>query len=126
MWCREDDLRAIDIVSSGEVVYCLSSDGKVYKLNSGTETIEWYIVLSDIAEIGKTNKKECIVVVSLFAKYDTNIEISVSEDRKPFRTVALYRFDTNIVKNIPVSINAVSEFQLKIKGDDYAGGDIQY
>jgi len=120
MWCREDDLRAIDIVSSGEVVYCLSSDGKVYKLNSGTETIEWYIVLSDIAEIGKTNKKNVSVVVSLFATFDTNIEISVSEDRKPFRTVAMYRFDTNIVKNIPVSINAVSEFQLKIKGDDYA------
>lgn len=120
LWWREDDLEVIDFISDGEDVYCLSADGKVYQFKDGGEDIEWHFILSDLSEIGKSYKKNTSIVVSIYADYDTEIEISISEDRKPFRTVGTYRYDDAVVKYIPVSIQATSEFKLKVKGNKYA------
>src|SRR5699024_5292272 len=105
----------------GDIVYALTSDGYVYQFNSGTETsINWSFTISDLAEIGSTKKKNVKVILSLYAEYDSEIKISISEDRKPFRSIAQYRFDNNVVKSIPLSINSVSEFKLKVEGNKYA------
>lgn len=120
LWWREDGLQVIDFASSGEIVYCLSADGKIYQFKDGNEQIDWYFVLTDLSEIGKAHKKNTTVFVSIYAEFNTEIEISISEDRKPFRVVGAYRYDDNIVKNIPISIHATSEFKLKIKGNKYA------
>lgn len=120
LWCREDNLQAVDMINYGNDVYCLSSDGKIYKFNNGTEVIEWYVVLSDLADIGAARKKNTKVIISLYAELDTEIEVSISEDREPFRGIVKYRFDKSIVKKIPLSVNAVSEFKLKIQGNKYA------
>lgn len=120
LWWREDNLQVIQFTSDGEVVYCIANNGSVYQLNSGTETIDWSFTLSDISDIGKINRKNTKLIVSLFAEFDTEIIISVSEDRKPFRIVSNYRFDSSVVKSIPISINPVSELKLKIQGNKYA------
>ena len=120
IWWREDDLRVVDFFNDGDIVYALTWDGYVYQFNSGTETnINWSFTISDLAEIGSTKKKNVKVILSLYTEYDSEIEIFVSEDRKPFRSIAQYRFDNNVVKSIPLSINAVSEFKLKVQGDKY-------
>lgn len=120
LWWREDDLQAVDFAQDGDILYCLAADGKVYKFNSGTEEIKWQFTLTDLSEIGKANKKNTTLYASIYAEYDTEIEVFISEDRKPFKRVAVYRYDSDTVKNIPISINAVSELKVKIQGNKYA------
>lgn len=120
LWFKEDGLHVIDYHCDGNVVYALASDGCLYKFNSGTENIEWDFTISDLSEIGAVNKKNVRLYISLYTEFDAEVEISISEDRKPFRSLIKYRFEENIVKNIPISLNAVSEFKLKISGTKYA------
>lgn len=120
LWWREDSLQAVDFTRYGDVLYCLAADGKVYKFNSGTEEIEWQFTLTDLSEIGKVNKKNTTIYASIYAEYDTEIEVLISEDRKEFRRVAAYRYESSVVKNMPISINAVSELKIKIQGNKYA------
>ncbi len=119
-WWREDDLQVIDFFSDGNIIYAIAADGCLYKLNSGIETIEWYFTISDLSEIGATYKKNTKIIASIYAEYDTEIEIYVSEDRKPFKHVGMYRYDNSVVKNIPISINPTSEFKLQVKGNKHA------
>lgn len=120
IWWSEDNLNAIDFHQDGNALYCLASDGKVYKFNSGEETIEWSFTVTDLSSIGKVNKKNTMMYASIYAVYDTEIEIYISEDRQPFREVARYRYDNNTVKKIPISIRGASEIKLMIKGNNYA------
>lgn len=120
LWWREDGLHVVDFAQDGDTLYCLASDNKVYEFNSGAEVIEWQLTLTDLSEIGKTNKKNTTIYAAIYAEYDTEIEVFISEDRQEFRRVASYRYENSSVKNIPVSINAVSELKIKIKGNKYA------
>lgn len=120
LWWKEDSLHVVDFCNDGNIVYALATDGKLYELNNGTEDITWSFTVSDISKIGATFKKNTKVIISLYAEAEAEIEIDISEDRKPFRSVASYRFESNVTKCIPVSINAASEFKLKISGNKYA------
>ncbi len=121
LWWQEDNLQVIDFHNIGDTLYALSSDGKVYQFNIGTENdIEWSFTVTDLSEIGSINKKNTKIYVSIYAVADTRIEIRTSEDRKPFRAVAVYKFKDSVVKSIPISLSAVSEYKLQIKGNKYA------
>lgn len=120
LWWREDDLQIINFTRYGDTLFCLAADGKIYQFNDGSEVMEWYFTLSDLSEIGEIYKKNTKIIVSIYAEFNTEIEISISEDRKPFVVVGTYRYDNNTVKNIPISIHAASEFKLKVKGNKYA------
>ncbi len=121
LWWQEDNLQVVDFHNVGETLYALTADGKIYQFNSGIENdTEWSFTITDLSEISSINKKNTKIYISLFAVTGTTINIEISEDRKPFETKYSYTFTDKVVKSIPISLSAVSEYKLRVKGDKYA------
>lgn len=119
LWWREDNIAAIDFARNGNDVYCLTIDGKIYKFFNGNDDFKWSITISDLSEISKKIKSNVNIAISLYAKENTEITVSISEDRKPFVEVLTYATEDSVTTVLPLSIRAISEFKLKISGNGY-------
>lgn len=116
LWHKEDDLNVIQFAALDGSVYALCADGKLYRFNSGNETITWEAYTNVITE--NYSGKKGYSKLNVRADLDTNSSISIytSVDSGEF---ILNKTHTSTGMNsfiIPLEIRRADHFQIKITG----------
>jgi hypothetical protein len=115
------DLDVLYFAKDDMYVYALTTDGEIYRLNSGDEIVEWSLTTKQFDD-GVFNKKS-IKAIRLKAIMETGSEISVyvSRDNRPFIQVGqTIKFQNEYIKTkevkITIPLKRASYYQIKITG----------
>lgn len=115
------DLDVLYFAKDDMYVYALTTDGEIYRLNSGDEIVEWSLTTKQFDD-GVFNKKS-IKAIRLKAIMETGSEMSiyVSRDNRPFIQVGqTIKFQNEYIKTkevkITIPLKRASYYQIKITG----------
>lgn len=116
-WWQEDDLQVIQFTKIDGYAHALSADGKLCKLNSGTELFDWEIETNEMTDELFKNKDNRRIYVSLnlssgsianiYVKYDNGGYVLVKSISRP----GLWNTE------IPLKPKMARNFQVKITGE---------
>jgi hypothetical protein len=83
-WFREDNLRAVKFASDRNTLYCIGTDHKLYKFNSGAEEIAWNLETEDFSvAVGEKQKISKIKVTAELAA-GSSMTVSASYDHAAY------------------------------------------
>jgi len=116
LWYREDDIEIADLTSFDNWVYALTTDGTLYKFNSGNETVEWEYQTKDF-DLGTSLKKiPKKVVLKTQATLNAKLDIYIKYDNGDYERIASYSSFEKSVVDIRLKNKVCDSFSLKLCG----------
>jgi hypothetical protein len=86
----EDNLQVKDFALLDGYIYALASDNKVYKFNSGTETVQWEAVTDRFTESYMGNKATSKIKVEAELSSGSSVAVYISYDGGAYTLVDTY------------------------------------
>jgi hypothetical protein len=90
LWVMEDNLQVKDFALLDGYIYALASDNKVYKFNSGTETVQWEAVTDRFTESYMGNKATSKIKVEAELSSGSSVAVYISYDGGAYTLVDTY------------------------------------
>ncbi len=113
-WLQEDTLQVKDFAYLNGYVYALAADNKIYKFNSGTETVTWEVITKQFTEeiLGKKGHSQLNFRVDL--EEDSTLTVSTKINNGEWAVVKTYSTENLSSFIAPVKINRADHFQIKL------------
>jgi hypothetical protein len=86
-WHREDDLNVLDFAVSGNNLYALADNGRIYKFNSGTETVSWEAETDRFTEQYLGYKATSKIKIEAELELDSSFSVYVRTDGSEYMRV---------------------------------------
>lgn len=118
LWHKEDDIQVMQFAYHLDSLYALCSDGKLYKFNSGTETIEWELETKEYSE-SAFEKKEYHSVnlkLRLYEGSSANVYIKLDDGAYTLQKTITYVDGYMNEYIIPMNVTRCKRFQIKMTG----------
>lgn len=117
-WYQEDDLQVTKFCYHLGSVYALCSDGKLYKFNSGTESIDWSFETKPFDDSTFLKKEYHKLNVKVRLSTGANMSVSIKVDEDAYQLVQNIVYEDDKIKDIliPVNVAKCDRFQLKFEG----------
>jgi outer membrane protein assembly factor BamB len=87
IWSREDSLQVTDFTLMDGYLYALASDNKIYKFNSGTETIIWYFETEKLTNDYLGQKGTAEIKIEADLEEGTIMKVYLSLDDRDYSLV---------------------------------------
>lgn len=116
LWIREDAMHALDMALYEGGLYILSSDKKIYLVDSGTETITWSATFCRFDETGTETKGYSRFNLRAELEAGSHINVEISVDGKPFQTIKTISSPGRKVYAIPILPTRCDSIQIRLSG----------
>ena len=116
LWMREDDKIAAAFANVGMYMYMLCSDGKLWRLESSTETVSWRAVFRPFDETKITYKHYIRVCLRLDMAEGSSITVKVKFDNGTEQTLLSADATRTMTKEIMLPPNRADRFTVTVSG----------
>jgi len=116
LWMQEDDLQVTEFAYLDGYLYALAADNKIYKFNSGTETISWEIVTGEITEEVDNKKGYSDLSFRVDLEEYSELTVYTRTDNGVFNSVKKYKASDLRTFTVPLRIQGADHFQVKVSG----------
>lgn len=116
LWMKEDDLQVTEFDYLEGSLYALAADDKIHKFNSGSETVSWEIVTSEITEEIDNKKGYSELSFRVDLEEDSEMTVYTRIDNGDFKSVKTYKTKDLQTFNVPLRIRKANHFQVKVSG----------
>lgn len=116
-WLREDSLEVLDFAYLDGYLYALCSDGKMYKFNSGTESISWEMITNRFIDAHFQRKYTGEVLVRADVGASSSFSVYVSIDGAAYELIKTVNATGTYQRvEIPIALRRADTFQIKLTG----------
>jgi hypothetical protein len=115
-WLQEDDLNVVQFAYLDGYLYALASDNKIYKFNSGTETVSWTAITKEFTEEMQNKKGHSKINLRVDLDIGSSISVYTKADNNSWVLEKTFASEGMSSVRIPIRINRADHFQLKISG----------
>lgn len=117
LWHIEDNEQAVQFATLDGYLYMQSAiSGKIWKLNSGSETVKWYATLFPFDELQYEKKGYTKLHLRAELEAGASLQVQVKCDNAGYDTVAHITSSTKKVFIIPIKPRMCDTFTVKLSG----------
>jgi len=115
IWLQEDTLNVKDFAYFEGYLYALASDHKIYKFNSGTETVTSIAITKEFTDdlTEKKGNTELIFMVDL--ESGSSMKVYTRVNNGSFTLVKTYTTADLSTLRVPIVVNRANHFQIKLE-----------
>jgi len=117
IWRQEDTLQVKDFAYLDGYLYALANDNKIYKFNSGSETVTWTAITKEFTEKINNKKGHSQLNFRVDLEANSNLKVYVRVDNGSWTLKETYTTTDLQSFKVPLKIERADHFQIKVIGE---------
>lgn len=119
IWLEKSPENTVCFLNQGGEIRNISSDGKIYTVNEGTEYPDWYFEMGDFYENTFERKHYGKVLIHFDLGKNAEIKVEVRTDDKPYREYFSSTCEGRRSVQIPIKANLSEVISVRISGHGF-------